>query len=122
MATQETPSFDDLEPVDTNTQDDEYDSEWIELDQGEDVVGEIRDLTPNCGKYDTTVIELARGIGDVVAMWSNSQIDRQLEDNDLGEGDVVGIRHTEETGTFETEDGEEREYDIWEVRQLGGGE
>ncbi|WP_372478913.1 hypothetical protein ACAH01_08695 [Halomicrobium sp. HM KBTZ05] len=39
MAAQQTPSFDDLEPVDTNTQDDEYDSEWIELDQGEDVVG-----------------------------------------------------------------------------------
>ncbi|WP_135365881.1 hypothetical protein [Halosimplex halophilum] len=29
---------------------------------------------PNCGQYDTTVIELARGLGDIVAMWSSGQI------------------------------------------------
>jgi hypothetical protein len=120
MATQETPSFDDLEPVDNSTSDD-YDSEWIDLEPGESVVGEIRELTPNCGKYDTTVIELARGIGDVVAMWSNSQIDNALDDNDLGESDVVGIKHTEQTSTFTNEDGEEQEYDIWKVRELPAG-
>jgi hypothetical protein len=79
MATQETPSFDDLEP-------------------SESVVGEIRELTPNCGKYDTTVIELARGIGD-----------------------VIGIKHTEQTSTFTNEGGEEQEYDIWRVRELSAG-
>ncbi|GGN96725.1 hypothetical protein [Haloarcula pellucida] len=121
MATQETPSFDDLEPVESNS-DDDYDSEWIELEPGENVVGVIRDVVPNCGQYDTTVIELSRGIGDVVAMWSNNQIDNALDDNDLGEGDVVGIKHTEKTRTFTTDDGEEREYDVWEVRQLGGSE
>jgi len=65
MATQKTPSVDDLEPVDTN-RDHEYDSEWIELDQAEPAAAEIRDRTLNCGKYDTTVMELAHAIGNVV--------------------------------------------------------
>jgi hypothetical protein len=35
----------------------------------------IRAIKPNCGQYDTTVIELAGDLGNVVAMWSNGQID-----------------------------------------------
>ena len=121
MATQNTPAIDDLEPVETQTDDgNDYETEWLDLDRGEHVVGELRAVKPNCGKFDTTVLELARGLGDVVSMWSNNQIDRFLEDNDLGEGDVVGIIHTEETRTFTTDNGEEREYDVWEVRTMGG--
>ncbi|EMA25734.1 hypothetical protein [Haloarcula argentinensis] len=120
MATQETLSFDDLEPVDNST--DDYDSVLIEPEAGESVVGEIRDLSPNCGKYDTTVIELACGISDVVAMWSNNRINNALDDNDLGEGDVVGIKHTEQTSTYTNEADEEQEYDIWEGRQFGDAE
>jgi len=122
MATQDTPSFDDLETVDTSDESDDYDTDWLDLESGESVVGEIRAIKPNCGQYDTTVIELARGLGDIVAMWSNGQIDRALESNELGEGDVVGIKHTEETRTFTTDDGDEREFDVWEVRAMGDGE
>ncbi|MFC6613563.1 hypothetical protein ACFQAS_01085 [Halopenitus salinus] len=87
MSTQKTPAFDDLEPVEANTEEqDDYDTEWIDLEPDENVVGEVRAITPNCGDYDTTVLEIARGLGDVVCMWSNKQIDRLLESNDLGEG------------------------------------
>lgn len=118
MATQDTPSFDDLETVEADDDGNDYETEWIDLEAGETVVGEIRSVKPNCGQYDTTVLELARGLGDIVTMWSNQQIDRALEDNDLGEGDVVGIKHTEQTRTYTTDDGEERKYDVWEVRTL----
>jgi len=118
MATGETPAWEDLDPVETDDENDDYDTEWLDLDPGEIVVGELRAVKPNCGKYDTTVLEIARGIGDVVTMWSNGQIDRVLQQKDLGEGDVVGIKHTEETRTFTTEDGDEQEYDLWEVREM----
>ncbi len=72
MVQSETPSFDELETVDTTPDDaDDGDAEWLDLDAGEAVVGEIRALKPNCGEHNTTVIELARGLGDVVVMWSN---------------------------------------------------
>ncbi|SFR85737.1 hypothetical protein SAMN05216559_0130 [Halomicrobium zhouii] len=120
MAANDTPDFDDLEPVEINEQEDDSDAEWLDLEPGESVVGEVRAVRPNCGQYDNTVIELARGLGDVVVMWSNGQIDRAFRVNDIGEGDVVGIKHTEDTATAENEDGEEYEFDIWEVRALGG--
>ncbi|MCL9812514.1 hypothetical protein [Natranaeroarchaeum aerophilus] len=118
MATQETPAFEDLEPVEPESNEDDYETEWIELDRGEKVVGEVRSVNPNCGDYNTTVLELARGLGDVVSMWSNGQIDRVFEEQELGEGDVVGILHTEETRSFVDDDGNEVEYDNWEVRVL----
>lgn len=120
MSANDTPDFDDLDPVETNEQDDDYETEWLDLEPGESVVGEVRAVRPNCGEYDNTVIELARGLGDVVAMWSNGQIDRAFRVNDLGEGDVVGIKHTEDTATAEDDNGEEYEFDIWEVRAMGG--
>lgn len=119
MATEETPSFDDLDPVEDPGTDTEDDAEWIELEPGESIVGELRSVRPNCGDYDTTVLEIARGLGDTVLMWSNGQIDRKLGHNDLGEGDVVGIRRTEETFTFENAEGEEQEANVWEVRTIG---
>jgi len=122
MASQPTPSsFDDLQPVEQpNTNRDSEDAEWFDLEPGATIVGEIREVTPDCGEHDTTVLKLARGLGDVVLMWSNRQIDRQLEHNDLGEGDVIGIRKSEDTETFTTEDGETRTYHACEVRSVGG--
>lgn len=121
MAKSETPAFDDLEPVDA-TDSDEYsddDGEWLDLERGESVVGEIRGVTPNCGDYDTTVLELAVGIGEVKPMWSNRQIDRALESKDLEEGDVIGIKHTEEEQSFKPDDSDEFvTFDVWEVRAV----
>ncbi|HKJ58572.1 MAG TPA: hypothetical protein VKA37_05035 [Halobacteriales archaeon] len=42
-------------------------------------------------------------------LWSNRQIDAQMEAADLGVGDVIGIKKTEDTG-------EETEYYFFEVR------
>ena len=119
MATNELPSDDEFELIEPETDSQDYESEWIDIEPGEEVVGEIRAIKPNCGQYDTTVIELARGLGDIVAMWSNGQIDTTLETNEIGEGDVVKIEHTEETRSFTTEDGDEREYDVWNVYTKG---
>jgi len=124
MAQSEMPSEDDFELIDPNDDfdDDGQDKDWLDLDAGEHVIGEIRDLNPNCGDNDTTVIELARGLGDVVLMWSNNQIDRALDSKDLGVGDVVMIKHTEDTRAFTNDDGEEIEYDVWRVGVVGGGD
>ena len=115
MATNETPSFDDLTPV-SNDFDDE--AEEIELEPGENVVGEIRELNTGLGEYNSTLIHIARGIGDVVKLWSNRQIDAQMERAGLGVGDVVGIAKLEETATYTDGDGEETEYNLFEVREL----
>jgi hypothetical protein len=42
MAANYTPAFDDLEPVETNEQDDDSDAEGLDLELGESIVGEVR--------------------------------------------------------------------------------
>lgn len=116
MATENAPSFDDLSPV-ANDFDDE-DVEQIRLEPGENVVGEIRQVHTGLGDYNSTLLYIARGLGDVVKLWSNRQIDAQMQAADLGEGDVVGIAKTEETATFTDDDGTKQEYHIFEVRSL----
>ncbi|MFY4815492.1 hypothetical protein ACOJIV_22755 [Haloarcula sp. AONF1] len=117
MASSKNPAFDEMAVVtgDDNQYDD--DGEWLDLEAGESVVGEIRAINENCGKHDTTVLELSRGLGDNVTMWSNRQIDRVLQKNEIGVGEVVGIKHTTETDTF-TPSGEDEPvtFDVWEVR------
>ena len=115
MASKEAPSFDDLEPVANDFDDD--DAEQIQLEPGDSVVGEIRQIHTGLGEYDSTLLYIARGLGDVVKLWSNRQIDAQMEAADLGVGDVIGIKKTEDTGTFvDEETGEEIGYPLFEVR------
>ena len=126
MASSKQPAFEDMRVVSGSDQDyDNSDDEWLDLEAGESVVGELRSINENCGKHDTTVLELSRGLGDKVTMWSNRQVDRALVNNEVGVGDVVGIKHTEETNTF-TPDGEDEPvtFDVWEVRAVdyGGGD
>lgn len=123
MASSKNPNFDEMAVVtgDDNQYDD--DGEWLDLEAGESVVGELRAINENCGQHDTTVLELSRGLGDNVTMWSNRQIDRVLEKNEIGVGEVVGIKHTNKTDTF-TPSGEDEPvtFDVWEVRcGLDGG-
>lgn len=118
MATNDsTPSFDDLNPVSNDFDDDEV--EQIQLEPGENVVGEIREINTGLGEHNSTLIHIARGIGDVVKLWSNRQIDAQMHRADLGVGDVIGIQKKEETATYtDDETGEENEYHLFEVRAL----
>lgn len=118
MASSQNPAFDEMDVV--TGDDDEYDdedTEWLDLERGESVVGEVRAVNKNCGKFDSTVLELSRGLGDNVTMWSNRQIDRVFEKNDLGAGEVVGIKHTDKTDSFTPDDADDPvTFDVWEVR------
>lgn len=122
MAADETASDDGWVELTGPESDTDDDAEWIELDQGEEVVGELRNIKPNCGDYDTTVLRISRGPGDEVLMWSNRQIDNRLEENDVGTGDVVRIVHTEETSTYTPEDADEPvEFDVYKTFVRAGG-
>jgi len=118
----ELPSFDEMEPVEEPDRSGDDDGEWIELEPGEAIVGELR-KRQETQKYDNDVLEIARGIGDVVVMFSNGQIDRQLDNladkHGSAEGLLLGFKMTEEERTF-TPPGqdEEVEFNIWEVRQV----
>jgi len=120
----ETPNFDDMEPVDTPDRSGDDDAEWIELDAGESVVGELR-KRQETQDYDNDVLEIARGLGDVVVMFSNNQFDRQLDiladEHGSAEGLVLGFKKTEETRTW-TPPGadEEVEFNICEIRRMSG--
>ena len=116
MAAENAPSFDDLEPVANDFDDD--DADLIKLEPGENVVGEIRQIHTGLGDYDSTLLYIARGLGDVVKLWSNRQIDSQMTAADLDEGDVIGIAKTEETATYTADGGDEQEYHIFEVRAM----
>lgn len=116
MASEQAPSFDDLDPVANDFEDD--DAEQIQLEPGDNVVGEIRQIHTGLGEFNSTLLYIARGLGDVVKLWSNRQIDAQMEAAGLGVGDVIGIAKTEETATYTDDDGEETEYNIFEVRSV----
>lgn len=119
MATEEAPNFDDMEPVSVPSEFDDSDAEWLDLEPGQAVVGEIRNINWNAGEYDSGCIELARGLGDVVVMWMNDDIRKAIKGDDLREGDVIGLKKSEEpSGSFENENGDETEKYDFEVRRL----
>lgn len=95
-------AFDDLAPVETPDDDDE-ELEWIDLDEGDSIVGEIREIKENCGQYGSRVYKISRGLGDTVLMWGKASMDRQVDAADLGPGDVMGVLNTGEE--FTTENG-----------------
>lgn len=95
--------FDDLKPVDTPDDDDE-EAEWLDLDDGESVVGELREIRENCGEYGSRVYKIQTGIGEPVKLlWGKASIDRQVDAADLGPGSVLGILNTGEK--YETDNG-----------------
>jgi len=101
----------------------DYDTEWIDRPQvGEMVQGTLLDSKPNRGQYDTTVLELRLSdpygseheADDLVAMWSTSGIDDQLEAS-ADRGDEVAIV-CDEVFEYEDDDGETqegREYTVY---------
>lgn len=123
MAAENKPTvdFDDLEPVESPAENDD-DVPQVKLSPGENIVGEIREVTRDLPPHGNTLLHIARGLGDVVKMWSNGQIDRKLDAAGLEVGDLVGIRKTERTESYVDDDGEEQEFYIFEVRSLDGGD
>lgn len=116
MATEDQNSgFDDLNPVGSPNDEDE-EVEWVDLDDGESIVGELREVRENCGEHDSRVYKLATDIGEPLKLlWGKASIDRQMDAADVAPGEVVGIKNTGDT--FETENGTGAEY---EVRVQGG--
>jgi len=93
-------SWDDLEPTETTTE--ESGTDWINLEPGDEVVGTITGLNLNAGY--NGVIEL-----DGRPMYLNNQLKNQIIAA-LVEGSTMGVRMSEDTETFEDDDGEEQEY------------
>ena len=106
MATKDSPSFDDLNPVEDASSDDNG-SDWIDLDAGEEFVGRITGYNPSAGY--NGVIEL-----DGRPMYLNATLKNQLIAA-LVEGRMMAVRVSEEEETFD-DDGEERSYHPKEAR------
>lgn len=87
----------------SNADDSDDDAEWLDLDEGDHVVGELREVKENCGEFDSRVYTISRGPGDEVLMWGKASIDRGIDNLEAEPGDVVFIQNTGEQ--FETDDG-----------------
>ena len=107
MATKDdTPSFDDLDSVEVSN--DDNSNGWIDLEPGQEVTGTITAFNPLASYNGVAEID-----GRPIRL---NQTMRQQIIAGLVEGAQIGIRKSEETDSFENEDGEEQEYNPREVR------
>ncbi|MFY4811294.1 hypothetical protein ACOJIV_01095 [Haloarcula sp. AONF1] len=106
MATNESPSFDDLDSVEVS--DDDNSNGWIDLEPGEEVTGVITAFNPLASYNGVAEID-----GRPIRL--NQTMRRQIIAG-LIEGAKIGVRKSEETESFENDDGEEQEYNPREVR------
>lgn len=54
--------------------------------------------------------------GDVVRYHAGSQVTRQLDEGGIDELETIGVKKTEETDSFEDDDGEKVEYNYIDVK------
>lgn len=119
------PSFDELEPIETESDNDE-DEPTKKLEPGEAIVAEVRHIEWGASQFGNSILHLTdnAGNGEFVKMYSNGTIDRRLTEADVGPGDVIGLKKDEEpyTYTAENDDGEEEEREAYgfDVRVLEG--
>lgn len=118
MAAKDAPSFDDLTPVEPANDTDDEDVPIVKLEPGDELVADVRFIERNVGKWQNTMLHLTRASGENCKMWSNKTIDRALGEADVGPGDTIGIRKSEDSYTYEDDDGEEREAYDFEVAVL----
>ncbi|WP_135827906.1 hypothetical protein [Halorussus halobius] len=86
----------------------ESDSDYINLDAGESVTGEITDVNLTAG--DNGLIEI-----DGKTLWLNATMRRQLESGLIAGEPVAHVKLNEER-SFEDENGEEQTYNPRELR------
>lgn len=99
----------DLEAFDSPDVDEsDSNSDYIDLNAGESVTGEITDV--NLAAGDNGLIEI-----DGQTLWLNATMRRQLE-SALVVGEPVAHVKLEEEKSFENEDGEEQTYNPRELR------
>ena len=115
MSKSKAPSFDDLDPVeDSNDSDDAQD---LELEPGDEFVGEVRSIERNLGDFDSTLVHFAtEELGEQRKYWLPNHVDAQFYQADIQEGDVIGLSKAEEPTETETEEGDTVEYHRVEVR------
>jgi len=102
-----------LNPVETDYDEDDLgddSDDWLDLEDGESVVGELRKVREDCGEYGSRVYRISLGPGEEKLMWGNASVDRQIDQANVGRGDVIGIKNTGET--YETERGEGTVYEV----------
>jgi len=105
MATNDAPSWDDLDTVEVSNDDDG--SNWIELEPGEEITGRITAFNP-LASYEG-VVEI-----DGRPYRLNATMRKQIIAG-LVNDCSIGIRKSEQTEVFEDDEGEEQEYNPREV-------
>lgn len=100
-------NFDDLTTVTDEPSGDEYDDvRVIEMNEpGDEFVGEVRHIERNVRKYDKMLVHVTVD-GEPAKYWAQREVERKLERADAGPGDVIGVRQTDRSYTFENDDGE----------------
>ncbi|WP_252699475.1 hypothetical protein [Natronosalvus vescus] len=91
---------------------DDYDTEFVDRPElGEMIQGTLLNVKPDCGEFDTTILELRlsepyhdQDEGALVCFWSTNGIDSALEENEVSRGEEIAVVCDD---TFEI-DGENR--------------
>lgn len=123
MATKDdSTSFDDLMPVNASNDNDDDGETLIKLDPGDSLIGSLRFVESDVGKYNNDMLHLTReGDDEAVKHWSNDTIRKSLKAADVKPGDVIGLRKESEPYTFEDDDGKEQRAHGYEVAVSEGG-
>lgn len=111
----ETPAPEDFDMVELDDDQSGGDVETVRLEPGEELIASVRHIERDVGRYGNSVLHLTRPSGEPIKYWSNATIDRRLEAADVGPGDRVLIRKSEDSYTFTDDDGEEQTAHEFEV-------
>lgn len=103
------PELEGFETVEANSTDDS-DAEWIDLEHGEHVMGEVAAIREDCGEYDNRVYEIIPEPGERVCFWGAAHLDNLVDEADVTSGDVVFVENTGEQ--YETDYGRGDIYDL----------
>ena len=103
---QDNVSFGDLDEIEEPEQDNGGD--WIDLEPGEEVAGEITAFNPLASYNGVAEI-------DGVPMRLNATMRRKIISG-LVVGEMIGVKKSDESESFENDDGEEQEYYPREIR------
>lgn len=114
---EEIPDFDDMDSAEPDS--DELEAQSLDdmLEDGDVVKGVVEQVRTDVGQYDSTIYTL-RGDGDYdydgaqgdrIAFWGNGSVDAQVEQAEVGAGDVLAVKRD---GTYENKYGEFTNYEI----------
>lgn len=78
---------------------DDGDDEWVDLDPGEHVRGEVVRIQPHTGQYDQVLYEFRVDVGETVLMFGKGGMDHQIEQLAVEAGDVIVVQNTGEEFT-----------------------